>query len=177
MPNPAIHSVPFIQLLNTHQNRLYGYLYSLVLDFDDAEDLYQEVATLLWQKFDQYEPNTDFGRWSIRVAHLTVKNFIRRRRRSRVVYSDAVLDQLMESQAIVESPVMVERTEALAQCMQGLTDADRGLVETCYSGDFKIREVARRDGRTPDAVYSALYRIRKALLKCIEHKVRREVVL
>ena len=177
MPNPARHSVPFIQLLNTHQNRLYGYLYSLVLNFDDAEDLYQEVAALLWQKFDQYEPNTDFGRWSIRVAHLTVKNFIRRRRRSRVVYSDAVLDQVMESQAIVETPVMVERTEALARCLERLSESDRVLVQTCYGGDFKIREVARHDGRSPEAVYSALYRVRKALLKCIEHKVRREIVL
>lgn len=175
MPNSPSRSTAFIQLLNAHQNRLYGYLYSLVLNFDDAEDLYQEVATLLWQKFDLYEPNTDFGRWAIRVAHFKVKNFMRRR--GRMMYSDEVLDQVMETQAAVESPVAVARTEALARCMEGLSESDRELVQTCYGGDFKIREVARRDGRSPDAIYSALYRIRKALLKCIEHKVRREVVL
>lgn len=177
MPSPASDSAPFIQLLNAHQNRLYGYLYSLVLNFSDAEDLYQEVASVLWQKFNQYEPNTDFGRWAIRVAHLTVKNFIRRRRRSRVMYRDDVLDQVMESQSFVDSPGMTQRTEALAQCMQRLTESDRGLVESCYGGEFKIRDVAMREGRTPDAIYAALYRIRKSLFKCIESRVRREVVL
>jgi RNA polymerase sigma-70 factor, ECF subfamily len=177
MPNSPAQTASFIQLLNAHQNRLYGYLYSLVLNFDDAEDLYQEVASLLWQKFDLYEPNTDFGRWAIRVAHLTVKNFMRRRRRSRVMYSDEVLDQVVESQSLVDSPAMIQRTEALAQCMQRLTDADRGLVESCYGGEFKIRDIAQREGRTPDAIYAALYRIRKSLFKCIESRVRREVVL
>lgn len=175
MPNSPAQASAFIHLLNAHYNRLYGYLYSLVLNYDDAEDLYQEVATLLWQKFDQYEPNTDFGRWAIRVAHFKVKNFPRRR--SRVRYTDEVLDQVMETQAAVDSEVAAERTAALARCLEGLSAADRELVQTCYGGDFKIREVARRDGRSADAIYSALYRIRKALLKCIEHKVRREVML
>lgn len=175
MPNYSRQPAPFIELLNAHQNRLYGYLYSLVLNFDDAEDLYQEVATLLWKKFDQYEPNTDFGRWAIRVAHLTVKNFIRRRRRSKVMYSDEVLDQVMESQSAVATAAMIERTEALALCMERLTESDRELVESCYGGDMKIRDVAQRDGRSPDAIYAALYRIRKALFKCIELRIRREV--
>jgi RNA polymerase sigma-70 factor (ECF subfamily) len=177
MPNTPRQTAPFIELLNAHQNRLYGYLYSLVLNFDDAEDLYQEVATLLWKKFDQYEPNSDFGRWGIRIAHLTVKNFIRRRRRSRIMYSDEVLDQVMESQSVVATPAMIQRTEALALCMERLTESDRELVESCYSGEMKIRDVARRDGRSPDAIYAALYRIRKSLFKCIELRVRREVSL
>lgn len=177
MSNPLPQSVPFIQLLTAQQNRLYGYLYSLVLNFDDAEDLYQEVATLLWQKFDQYEPNTDFGRWAIRVAHLTVKNFLRRRRRSRLVYSDEVLDQVMDDQSFVEAPAIAERTEALAQCLEGLSKSDRDLVEICYGGEVKIQDVAQQEGRSPDAIYAALYRIRKALLKCIELRVRREVTL
>jgi RNA polymerase sigma-70 factor (ECF subfamily) len=175
MPSSPSQSTLFIQLLNAHQNRLHGYLYSLVLNFDDAEDLYQEVATLLWQKFDLYEPDSDFGRWAIRVAHFKVKNFLRRR--NRMMYSDEVLDQVMETQAAVESPVAAERTEALARCIEGLSESDRELVHTCYGSDFKIRDIARRDGRSADAIYSALYRIRKALLKCIEYKVRREAML
>jgi RNA polymerase sigma-70 factor (ECF subfamily) len=177
MPNYPCHSTPFIELLSANQNRLYGYLYSLVLNFDDAEDLYQEVATLLWKKFDQYEPNTDFGRWAIRVAHLTVKNFIRRRRRSKVMYSDEVLDQVMENQSAITTTAMVERTEALAICMERLSRSDRALVESCYGGEMTIRDVARRDGRSPDAVYAALYRVRKALFKCIELRIRSEVSL
>src|SRR3990172_8659296 len=89
----------FIELLSDHQGRLFTFLYAHVLNMADAEDLYQQVAMVLWQKFDQFVPGTEFGSWAIRVADLTIKNFLRGKRRSKVFFSDDVMQRIIDHQA------------------------------------------------------------------------------
>jgi RNA polymerase sigma-70 factor, ECF subfamily len=164
----------YIELLNASQSRLFAYLYAHVLNMADAEDLYQQVAIVLWQKFDQFEPGTDFGSWGIRVAELTIKNFLRGKRRSKIFFSEEVLQRIVERQAQISQDAAEARTEALQSCLKRLPPRDRDLVDRCYSGEFKIKEIADDEGRSPGAVYTALCRIRQALLACIERKIAAE---
>ena len=41
--------------LARHQSQLFGYIYSLVRDLDDADDLFQQTSLVLWDKFDQFD--------------------------------------------------------------------------------------------------------------------------
>lgn len=59
------------------------------------------------------------------------------------------------------------RREALSRCIDRLSPADRDLVRRCYRGTERIQRVAASTGRTPNAVYLQLRRIRHALLDCI----------
>jgi RNA polymerase sigma-70 factor, ECF subfamily len=172
--DPHHRSAQFVGKLASHRSEIFGYLYSLVLNFDDAEDLYQQVALVLWKKFPSYDPTKDFGHWGIRVAHFTVKDFVRRRRRSKVLFSDEMLDHVMENHVSPAAPDAPSRADALAKCIERLNEPDRRLVESCYGGEHKIKEVAQREGRTPDAIYTTLYRIRRALLRCIERRLATE---
>jgi RNA polymerase sigma-70 factor, ECF subfamily len=164
----------YITLLNDSQSRLFAYLYAHVLNMADAEDLYQQVALVLWQKFDQFVPGTDFGSWGIRVAELTIKNFLRSRRRSKVLFSEEVMQRIVERQAQISHEAAAARTTALESCLKRLPQQDRQLVERCYGGDFKIKEIAADEGRSAGAVYTALCRIRQALLACIERTIAAE---
>jgi RNA polymerase sigma-70 factor (ECF subfamily) len=164
----------YIKLLNESQSRLFAYLYAHVLNMADAEDLYQQVALVLWEKFDRFIPGTDFGSWGIRVAELTIKNFLRSRRRSKVLFSDEVMQRIVERQSQVSQDSAAARTSALESCLKRLPQRDRQLVERCYGGDFKIKEIAEEEGRSAGAVYTALCRIRHALLACIERTIAAE---
>jgi RNA polymerase sigma-70 factor (ECF subfamily) len=164
----------YIELLNGSQSRLFGYLYSHLLNMADAEDLYQQVAMLLWEKFDQFTPGTDFGAWAIRVAELKIKSFVRSKRRSKVVFSDAVMDRIADFQSQISDEVVEARKDALHKCLTRLPKLDRLLVEQCYAGDYKIKDVAEHEGRSLGAVYTALCRIRQVLLACIERTVAAE---
>lgn len=161
----------FIQLLNENQGRLFGYLYAHVLNMADTEDLYQQVALTLWEKFDQFEPGTDFGSWGIRVAEFTIKNFLRGKRRSKVFFSDEVMQRIVDRQSAMSQQTVVARTEALQGCLKRLPKQDRNLIELCYRDDSKIKDVAESEGRSAGAVYTALCRIRQALLTCIERAI------
>jgi RNA polymerase sigma-70 factor (ECF subfamily) len=164
----------YIELLNGNQSRLFGYLYAHVLNMADTEDLYQQVAMLLWEKFDDFIPGTDFGAWAIRVAEFTIKNFIRGKRRSKLVFSEEVMQRIVERQTQITQEAVAARTDALQKCLTRLPKMDRELVEQCYAGDYKIKDVAQQEGRSTGAVYTALCRIRQALLACIERTISAE---
>jgi len=164
----------FIELLTAHQSRLFTFLYSNVLNMADAEDLYQQVVLVLWRKFDQFVPGTDFGAWAIRVADLTIKNFLRGKRRSKVFFSDEVMQRIVDYHTETPPQQVAARSAALSGCLERLPQSDRELVEQCYGSKAKIKDVAVTVGRSAGAIYTSLCRIRQALLACIERALASE---
>ncbi len=166
----------FSELLREGRSRVFGYLLALVQNLADAEDLYQQTALLLWEKFDQYKPGTDFGSWATTVAHYTALNFLRRQSRRRVLFSEAALQRLSAAQAELKTSDCTVRSDALALCLETLPTGERRLVRLRYEGDRSVQDIADQEQRTVGAVYTALSRIRKALLACVERRVAKEAV-
>jgi RNA polymerase sigma-70 factor (ECF subfamily) len=67
----------FLGLYATHAPWLRGYLLCLVPRWADAEEIFQRCTVLLWEKFDQFEPGTDFEAWACNIARAQVRNFDR----------------------------------------------------------------------------------------------------
>ena len=164
----------FSELLRDGRGRVFGYLLALVQNMADAEDLYQQTALLLWEKFDQYQPGTDFGSWATTVAHYTALNFLRRQSRRRTLFSEAALERLSAAQGELKTSDCTARSEALSQCVEALSAVERRLVRLRYEGDRSVNDIAQQEQRTVGAVYTALSRIRKSLLACIERRVAKE---
>lgn len=170
----------FVLMLGENQGRLFGFLYSHVLNMADAEDLYQQVAMVLWTKFDQFnhlDSEADFGAWGMRVADFTIKNFLRGKRRSKVCFSDEVMQRLVECHLSSPATAVARRAEALRGCLTKLRQPDRSLLEKCYGSDTPIKEVAAAEGRSAGALYTTLNRIRRVLLACIERTLKAEASL
>ena len=58
------------------QSRIYAYILMLVHNHNDAEDLLQETASILWEKFDEYIPEKSFAAWAVGIARNKIYNFI-----------------------------------------------------------------------------------------------------
>src|SRR3954447_10189113 len=80
------------------QTHLFGYIYSLVRDLDDADDLFQQTSLVLWDKFEQFDPSRSFVGWACGVARYEVLNFLRARIRHRLYFSDELNLALIETQ-------------------------------------------------------------------------------
>lgn len=163
----------FTDLLHASRGRIFGYIYALVRNQTDAEDLFQETAIQLWKRFNEFDTNADFGRWATRFAHYTVLNFIRVSSRRRTFFSEELLEQIARVHESESTELYVARTEALSHCFERLPKADQQLVESCYMSNRTMKEVAVEKQRTVGAVYQAISRIRRALLSCIEKTVAR----
>ncbi len=163
----------FARAFVQHQDRVYGYIVTMLPNRHDAEDVFQQTSLILWQKWDQFDQAEEFLRWACGVAHNEVRNFLRRRRRDRVVLSEKLLDNLAEVRLEVQ-PLLEERRGLLAGCMKKLDFIARELLDRCYAGRESIKQVARQFRTTPNALYLRLRRIRRELMECIEQGTKGE---
>ena len=163
----------FAALLARHQSQLFGYIYSLVRDLDDADDLFQQTSLVLWDKFDLFDPSRSFVGWACGVARYEVLNFLRSRSRNRLYFSDELNLALIEAQENLDEERLEERlaTLRLAGCMNKLRERDKDLLEACYSRSAGVRDVALTRGRSAQSIHNSLRRIRRALFDCVRRSM------
>lgn len=160
------HAV-YVRLLVKHQNELLRYIAPLAGSLDDAQDVLQETALALWNKFDQYDPGQPFLPWAKRFAKYEVLMHHRRRRRYTFL-SEELLETLAD-RSTEQDAVREQRRHALADCVAKLPDADRVLLRQRYSQPgTTVQEVADATARTANAIYKTLQRIRRQLHRCVE---------
>jgi RNA polymerase sigma-70 factor (ECF subfamily) len=163
--------IEFAELLRHHQTQLFGYIYSLVRDLDDADDLFQQTSLVLWDKFAHFDHSKSFINWACGVARYEVLNFLRSRSRSRLYFSDQLNLALVTAQESLEHQQLDERRDALAGCMKKLRESDLELLESCYDGSVCVQVVAERWGRSTHSIHNSLRRIRRVLFECVRRKI------
>jgi RNA polymerase sigma-70 factor, ECF subfamily len=157
----------FVELLTLHQRRLYGFIYTLVPNPADAEDLLQQTSLVLWQKFHEFDLDKSFPAWACGIAHFLVLNHLKQRRRSRVVFSDEVIARLAETRHNHEDAQLADPV-ALRGCVEELSESDRKLIQLCYTARHNIKAAAAALGRPVASVYVSLVRVRRLLMDCIQ---------
>jgi RNA polymerase sigma-70 factor (ECF subfamily) len=164
----------FAARLRQHQTQLFGYIYSLVRDLDDADDLFQQTSLVLWDKFDQYDPSKSFIAWACGVARFEVSNFLRSRSRHRLYFSDNLAMMLIEAHEGLEAEELEDRRHALAECTKKLRARDQQLLDACYGRSARVPEVARLWGRSAQSIHNSLRRIRRTLFECMNRTLAHE---
>ena len=157
----------FIRLLMENERRIYAYIRTLLGNAADAEDVLQESSIVMWDKFSDFDQqNGNFIAWSFKIAYFTAQNFRRKQGRSKLVYSNAVFDGIADRTPDM-IPALDQRHELLAGCIEKLSDADRQLLRLRYVLDSSIESTAEQSGRTIQAIYRALSRMRSNLFDCV----------
>ncbi len=167
---PPDRASQLMRLITEHQRRIFGYIYTLVPDRQDAQDILQETSVVICQKFDQFRPGTDFAAWACQIAYWEVRRARQKFARSKVIFNQEVVDAIAETAAEL-LPEMSARHEALAKCLQKLHPRDRELLLTRYEPGSGVEEAAQRSGRSLVAAYKALARLRKLLLDCVTNQL------
>jgi len=160
----------FVELYARSQRKLYAFVRAQVRGPADADDILQQTSTVLWRKFDQFEPGTDFARWACRVARLEILAHHRNRARLLSFMSNEVLEAISEEMTRIADTVD-ERHAALADCLEELPARRRDLIRRRYQAEASVKRIARELGRSESAVYKMLQRIHDTLLSCIEGKL------
>jgi RNA polymerase sigma-70 factor, ECF subfamily len=160
----------FLKEFAFHHDRLFAYLFSLLPHRPDAEDVFQRTSLILWQKFDQWDPSSDFLAWACGVAFYEVRNFIRVASRDRLRFGETLLETLSKERTAALKQ-RDERVAALQECLRKLDPDERELLQRAYIDDESIRELAARDGRAAQTLYNRLNLLRKRLLECTDLRV------
>lgn len=163
----------FVGLLNEHRGRVFRYIYCLVRSMPDAEDVFQQTAVTLWDKFEDFVAGTNFCTWACSIARFKALKFLESKGRQRLVFSEELMNEMVQNDDCLPE-MHCARLSALASCRTKLSDADQRLLSTCYGSERSILEAATKIGRPVGSVYDSLSRIRRVLYACIERVLARE---
>jgi RNA polymerase sigma-70 factor (ECF subfamily) len=134
----------------------------------------QQTCLVICEKFDEFDPQTDFVAWARQIAWWEVRSARRKFTRSRVqVLDDDVLQLLAQSDEAADQ-VANARRDALSNCLQRLQPRDREMILARYEAGGGVQQTAQRSGRSLAAAYKSLSRTRRFLLDCVTHRLTEE---
>jgi RNA polymerase sigma-70 factor, ECF subfamily len=162
----------FVDLITRNESELYGYIYAVVRNYEDADDLCQSVCLFLWSKFDQFQPGTSFFAWARKVAQFRICDFLRHKK-SLVHVNEDLINTLADGDLGPRDADSEVYLAALRRCREQIAAEDEELLQLRYDKDLDIVEIARRLGRLRQSVSRSLNRVRHSLLECIQTELAR----
>ena len=156
-----------LERFTAEQRRLFGYIVTLLPNFDDAEDAFQETCLRIWAKSAQYDPNRDFLAWACGFAKNVVREIRQKKYRGHALLSERAMEDLAETRFRAAATLEVWQSK-LSECLDRLPQPQRELIAQCYAGNEAIEAVAEHIHTTRDALYMRLMRIRRRLADCLE---------
>jgi RNA polymerase sigma-70 factor (ECF subfamily) len=169
--NQAAAQQRFLSLFLHSEREIFRYVAVLIPNVADAEDIVQQTALALWEKFDAYDADQPFTPWACRFALNKTKQWIERRQRWQALLEGGLVKELAQRREELR-PEIEARFKHLEGCLNKLPAEQRSMVEGYYYRRNSVEKLAEETGRTVAATYKTLQRIRQALQTCIENAAK-----
>ena len=114
----------FAVLWVTAQPMVSAYIKSVVRDFHQSEDLVQKVASVAFEKREQYDSQRPFGAWVAGIARYELLHWRRSQARSRLVFTAETIEQIEVANTDLFDE-FGERRAALGFCVEQLDPKGR----------------------------------------------------
>jgi RNA polymerase sigma-70 factor (ECF subfamily) len=161
----------FLSLFLRSEREIFRYVAAFVPNVADAEDIVQQTALALWEKFDAYDSSQPFTPWACRFALNKTRQWIERRQRWQALLEGGLVEELAQRRDELR-PEIETRLKHLEGCLNKLRAEQRAMVDGYYYRRDGIEKLAEHSGRTVAATYKTLQRIREALQLCIENAAK-----
>jgi RNA polymerase sigma-70 factor (ECF subfamily) len=166
----------FLSLFLRSEREIFRYVAALVPNLSEVDDIVQQTAITLWEKFDAYDPNRPFTPWACRFALNKTRQWMERRKRWMTLLEDGLAEELAQRRVELQ-PVWESRLRCLEGCLDQLPEKSRSLIESYYFGRNGVETLANETGCSVGAIYKMLQRIRHRLQECIEKTADRKGVI
>jgi len=163
----------FLKLLLQHRQAIFAYILALVPSRVDAEDILQEATVTMFEKFADFELGTDFRAWAFRVAYWKVRQARQKFARGKLVFDDDVMASVASTVEELQDEVDI-RHRMLGKCLKKLGERDRRMVLVRYESGSSAARAAGIAGRSIQAAYKSLSRIKQLLRDCVEQEIASE---
>ncbi len=170
MENELSKEARFFKLYNSVHLRLYSYIMTVVHNYGDADDILQETALVLWEKFDQFQEGTSFGAWAVAIARNMALQFMQKNKRTRMIFGEEFYTQVSDySQENTSDVSHIEK--ALNNCIVKLSDNNQKLLSLRYKKNVPIKRISQLTGRSANALYQNFWKITQVLRICIQRQL------
>ena len=162
------NNAAFDILLNRHKDNIYSYIYFIVRNTEQAEDIFQEtfVKAITTIKQGRYTENGKFRAWISRIAHNLIIDNYRQEKNEQMISNDEFEVDLFNNQKFSDGTIEDElvKNQILADVKKlvgYLPDNQKEVLILRYYQDLSFKEIADITGVS---INTALGRMRYAIL-------------
>lgn len=152
----------FIRLFVAHQRELFAFVLAQGVRPSDADDILQDAAVVLWERFADFTPGSNFRAWAFAVLRRVLLANRRQRRRDLVLDPDCAV--AVSDQMLTEAPTA---DPDLSGCIARLAPQERQLLELRYHEGLSPQAMAEQLGIAAGTLRVRLHRIRRQLGTCL----------
>ena len=160
-------SAKFFSLYTGIQNRLHSIILVIVHNQSAADDLLQETAATLWEKFDQFKEGTNFSAWAIQIAKNKCFEYLRRNKKTKQLFRNDFYSQAADL-AVESTQDLSTRLKALDLCCEKLDARRRALLKLHYSENVSVKELSVQFGQPVSTLYNHIAQTLDWLRFCIK---------
>lgn len=155
------------------QPSLMLFLSAVVRDSHARDDIQQEVARTVVERFSNYDRTRPFTPWVLGVARICISKYFRVHQKMPVVLDEGIIGKLAQEVPNLETE-LEDRKLALKTCLENLRGNARQIIRLRYLDELGMEAVAEKVGLTRNAVRVALHRARNILAGCIQRKLAQD---
>jgi RNA polymerase sigma-70 factor (ECF subfamily) len=160
----------FRQLVELHQDRLYGLVYSMVSNREQAEDLIQEIFVKAYFALESFEGQSSFYTWLYRIASNHCLDYLRKNRPDQISIdrplsedSDMTFSDTLEAPRTDLPEASVEDPSEAAALLAALEPEQRLILSLRELEGRSYEELAEMMKCPVNTIKSRLNRAREAL--------------
>jgi RNA polymerase sigma-70 factor (ECF subfamily) len=147
-----------------------GFISSMVPNFQDADDILQQVAVAIVEDYDRYDKERSFVGWAIGIARNKILMYRREKAQNRPLLDEQAMGNVAQVYER-ESTQFDEMRRALRTCIKKAKARWQRILEMRYVQGLSAGRIAEQLGMTHNAIFITLHRIRLALRDCIRKEM------
>lgn len=160
----------FTRLMIQHEPALIRHILVAVPNRSDARDILQECSVALWNRFENYDTERSFVAWALGFVRIEIRRFLRKSARRNQLTERAA--ELLLHDQLAATRELDRRKAYLQDCLRSLSEQQQSIVDGYYRMEYSVNELSKQTGKTADAIYKMLHRIRRSLHDCVESTIR-----
>ncbi|QEE50885.1 sigma-70 family RNA polymerase sigma factor [Flavobacterium alkalisoli] len=167
-------------LINRHQSKIYGFIYSKVTDRDIADDIFQDtfIKVIKTLKSNAYNEEGKFLPWVMRISHNLIVDHFRRNKKMpmhRETEEFSIFSIMTDNAPNIESMLITTQVENdLQRLIEELPDDQKEVLQMRIYQDLSFKEIA---DLTDVSINTALGRMRYALMNLRKLIEKNKIIL
>lgn len=167
-------------LVNRHQSKIYGFIYSKMADRDIADDVFQDtfIKVIKTLKSNSYNEEGKFLPWVMRIAHNLIVDHYRKNKKMpmlRETEEFSIFNILSDNSPTIESQMITDLIEKdLQKIILELPNDQKEVLMMRIYQDLSFKEISELTGVS---INTALGRMRYAILNLRKVIEKNQIIL
>lgn len=159
----------FLELLSKYKTPVHAFVYRMLNDAEETDDVAQEVFIRVYRTADLYQPRAKFTTWLFAIANNLATDRLRKRARHPTIGGDEAQSRIDRALDSRDNPSQSLQHEEQAVAVQGAIeqlpiDQRAALILAEYE-ELSYAEIADVMGSSVKSVESRIYRAKEFLRK------------